>query len=523
MLRNTPRLGAAFLLLSSALLVGALSPRSVATSPSIPAQFTVTVRSHYSYYVVIDAYSPSGRVSYNVTSDTPVSVALMDSSQFNHFNSTGSGLQFSVICQNGTSAYQVEDVPDGPYYLVIYAYGARAHVNIGYFIYPNTPYSYYGPTIPTEATGIASYGITNSSGTITPYEVQASSIVGLANISSILADNPDAERYGSNVAGATLQLNTYLVVNDSGGEQQAYWIQNTPDFSTSLNLVSIGEDLWNFTTENSYFTNKTVTSTNPESGVFSGSVDYYLAEDNTSYALPFNFALIENASVESGVGVLVRMGIDVLANGTTIGNPRVNWFDSITFHDPSALKSYFDVNGNQTPLAGGSYDSELVFAGEGNGEPTTFTKLDSALGLFYQRAAGGVLYSFPSYYGFGVSTAESTYNLAVTYSNGIANVSPGTPDYGYLGPSSITYTLPGTSMSSTSTTSTTMSSTTATQASTSQSSVTSTATTRTAATTTSGSATSTGGVPEFPYQATIVSFLVVALAISYLSVRRRTR
>jgi len=443
MFRNTSKLLIVFLLLLSPVYVGVLSAESFAASPSIPAQYSETVASNHYYYVTFDAYSPSGQVAYNVTSDTPMSIALMDSSQFNSFNSTKSDIENSIVCQNGTSSYEIESIPNTLYYLVLYAYGSKAHVNIGYFIYPNTPYSYYGPAIPPVATGIASYGITNSSGTITPYEIQASAIVGLANVSSLLANNPDAGDYDSNVAGATLQLNTYLIVNDSDGGQQVYWIQNTPDFSTSLNLVSIGDDLWNYTEANSYFTNQTATSTNPEGGVFSGSTDYYLAEDNVTYNFPYNFALIENASVESGVGVLLKMGIDEFANGTAISNPTVNWFDNVTFHDSDVSTAYFDVNGNQTPPAGGNYDSELVFAGEGNGEPTTFTSMNASLGLFYQNGGGSVLDSFPTYYDFGESTSESANNLAVTYSNGTASLSPGTPNYVYLGSSTTTYTLPG--------------------------------------------------------------------------------
>ncbi len=98
---------------------------------------------------------------------------------------------------------------------------------------PNTPLS-YGAIQGPLASGIASFGIANNSGVVTPYEIKTNEIVGVANISSMQVYTPNANQYGVAVTGATLQLNTELVINDNnaGTNQKVYWVQNVPDFET---------------------------------------------------------------------------------------------------------------------------------------------------------------------------------------------------------------------------------------------------------------------------------------------------
>ena len=114
------------------------------------------------------------------------------------------------------------------------------------------------------------------------------------------------------------------------------------------------------------------------------------------------------------------------------------------------------MNGNATTPIGSFYDSELVFAGEGNLETTSLVDMSTSLGLFFQNQTTGALSSFPSYYSFGGDTGEAVSNLAVSYSNGIAYVQVGNPNYVYLGNASLTlrsdFKLPGSVFSTPATT-----------------------------------------------------------------------
>ncbi|MHB1867750.1 MAG: thermopsin family protease, partial [Nitrososphaerales archaeon] len=234
----------ALLLFSGLFLVGQVPIRaSTAASAVFPSQQQIVIRSGYYEYVGVDSFSSNTWVVYNVTSDNPISVALMNATQFNSFqNAASDSISNSMTIQNGSSVQNGLQLPSGQYFLVFYAFGSRATVDFGFEVYPNTPLS-YGALSSPQPSGIASYGISNDSGTAFPYEIHSSQIVGVANISSFLANNPNAATFGDNVAGATLQLNTNLVVNQTNGLQDVYWVQNTPDFVTSVNAMALTDNI----------------------------------------------------------------------------------------------------------------------------------------------------------------------------------------------------------------------------------------------------------------------------------------
>src|SRR5579872_7324605 len=140
-----------------------------------------------------------------------------------------------------------------------------------------------------------------------------------------------------------------------------------------------------------------------------------------------------NESVVQGTGVLLQVGAQIVANGSQTTPQPVNWYDNITIHDPGVSSAYFYTAGNDSTPIGSYYDTEFVFGGEGNLEATQFTQMNSTLGLYYLNETSGQLTDFPSYYSFGGDTGEAAYNLHVALAgNGVAQITPGTPDYVYL-------------------------------------------------------------------------------------------
>ena len=83
----------------------------------------------------------------------------------------------------------------------------------------------------------------------------------MADISSLLAHNSTANLANSTVSGATLQLNSVLVVNEKSGTQQVYWAQDTPDFVTSASQIAYSDNLWNYSVSG-FLSNGTVASSN---------------------------------------------------------------------------------------------------------------------------------------------------------------------------------------------------------------------------------------------------------------------
>ncbi len=401
----------------------------------------------YGYYqpFQIDAPSTPTTISISMSSNTSLSTALMTTSQFNLFDSGYGDIHPAVFLYNGTSVQHSASVPEGVYYIVFFAYGYTANVSYNFQTFPISPFITV-PLTPPQSSGVAAFGLYNDSGIVTPYTTESSDVVGVAAIASLGAYNASAALYNDTLSGATLQLNSMLVVNEQGGLQQSYWVQNTPDFVTSASQVSWADNIWN-SSVSGFLSNSTITSTDggyAYSFYNYGYPGYYYSfqSSNSTYLLPLQLALIISETATPGQGVLVQMGTQVIGNGSAPAQ-AINWFDNATIHDPLVQSAYFYVSGNATVPNGQFYDTEFVFGGEGNGESTTFTQLSASLGLFYGDSPTGPQTSFPSYYNFGGNTGEAAYNLHVAYAgNGFSTLSIGTPNYSYLGRVSATYSLP---------------------------------------------------------------------------------
>jgi len=440
-----------FLLVASSLLGSVIRADSFSNQVVLPAAQSISVPSGYSIPLEIDTFSNSSWIDYYVSSNVSISTALMNLQQFNTFNNSNTAdVSNAIVDRNGTTDNEDVHVSAGTYYLVFfdYAQSGTANVTFSYQAYPVTPFV-YGPLIPPIPTGIASFGINNGSGNAIPYEIKTSSVVGVANISAIQAYNSSAPSLNNTVSGATLQLNAMLVVNQNR-TQYVYWAQDTPDFVTNTTQVSYNDNFWNNTNQAGFLSNQSVTSPNGNSVYLTnvnGTSQYYYGTgtNNFTYVEPFNIRLLMNESVLSR-SVLLQIGAQVLRNGTQTSIEPIFWFDNITINDPGVQNAYFYVSGNDSTPVGTFYDAELVFAGESNAEATNFTQMDSTLGLYYLNASSNGLSAFPTYYSFGLDTAEATYNLHVQYAeNGVARVTVGSPNYIYLTTGSISITSLSTS------------------------------------------------------------------------------
>ena len=482
----------------------ALGQRAALSSGSLEYPFILS--SGYYLYFPVDTFANETVVQYSVVSNASISTAFMTSTQIQDFNSSEGTIANSITYQNGTGSSRTLRVAPGSYDILVYAYAGTANATLSLTVFPNNPFS-PGPLTAPEPSGIASYGLANQSGTDTPYTVVSTDVIGLAAISSLDAYNSTAESVGTNPSGATLQLNSVLVVNEQGGGSQVYWCQNSPDFVTSASQVALADNVWNYSADG-FLSNGSITSQGGGGFVSTfqqnGMMEYYYAygETNSSYSLPLGIVLLVNETAEPGTGVLVQFGAKMTDSGL-----GTNWFDKVTIHDPTVRSAYFLTSGNNTTPTGSFYDTELVFAGEGNGETTNFTHLSASLGLFYANGTSASMNAFPSYFSFGQDTAESTDNLRMSYlGNGEVQVSVGTPNYDYLGAASGSFTLsaaesplgfPGSS--------------------------TVTSTSSTGGTTTTGTTQGSGnGIPEFPYDSLMAAVLVVLIVFSYLLARRQS-
>src|SRR4029077_17015924 len=150
-------------------------------------------------------------------------------------------------------------------------------------------------------------------------------------IASLQAYNSSAASINDTLSGATLQLNSVLVVNEAGGLRQMYWAKNTPDFGTSASTVAWADNVWNFSASG-FLSNSTITSQDGGEA-FSyypnglPSYSYSFEASNSTYDLPFQLALIIGETAIPGQGVLVQMGAQVIGNGSAPAQ-AIYWFDN---------------------------------------------------------------------------------------------------------------------------------------------------------------------------------------------------
>ena len=494
------------LFIQASVVVGSSAP------PTGPAVYPVQLSPGYYEYFPVGAFANSTVVQYSARSNASISTAFMTGAQFQDFVDGNGPVSNSVTYHNGKSDDETLQVSPGSYALLVYAYAGAANLTLTVSVFPNNPLG-YGQLEAPEPSGIASFGLANSSGVDNPYEIASTDVIGLASISSMEALNSSASSVSVNPSGATLQLNSMLVVEEGSAGSQVYWCQNTPDFVTAASQVAPSDNVWN-ASASGFLSNDTVTSQGGM-GYVSGSAHngtgpyfYGFEGANSTYALPLGLVLLMNATAEPGTGVVVRFG--ALVTGGVSAMPGTDWFDNVTIHDPAARSAYFLTDGNYSTPVGSFYDTELVFGGEGNGESTTFTSLAASLGLYYANGTASTMSSFPSYFSFGQDTQEGAYNLKMGYlGNGEAELSVGTPNYDYLGQASGAYSLksaetslefPGYAPVTSTTSGAATTSTTPVQSSTGA---------------------NANGIPEFPYQAAATTAFVGLMALAYLLVRRR--
>jgi thermopsin len=303
-----------------------------------------------------------------------------------------------------------------------------------YFQYAIAP-AYVNPFIllngPPSPTGVAAYGIYNRSGTVTPYKIATSSIVGFADISMLTAkDN------GSSSTEASLQENAVLQVNNTDGESFTYWPQNVLDFDTGGPTVAYRDNVLNITGDGAELTNQSIVGKGTSSTVNNTGIEQtyygnYNSNYTYTYTLPQAWVLYMNETVTQGQGVTIQMGIRALGGSSPA---RTTWYDTIKIADPQIASASFIVDGKEYTPAGANipigsyYDAELVFGGGAGGQAATF-QVNADLALFYLDQT---LKPFPSLYTFGDDTAEAAYNIRIANGSSVATATTGNPYYGIL-------------------------------------------------------------------------------------------
>lgn len=302
-------------------------------------------------------------------------------------------------------------------------------------MYLNSPHS-------PSPVGIASYGLGNNSGSINPYVIRTSEVVGQANISSLSATttwNDSIYPEDSFLACdqcATLQMNANVLVETSDGNQ-SFWVQNVVHFySTSEHELSgLHGLIFNQTTPTSNMSANT-SGTGLTGGlnrtVYAfGSLGYSVG----TYSLPLGITLKITVQVPKDYeGIRISLSDEPTSKAERYENsfngtaylPIINVTSAYVEVSP-----YSTVSNGPNHLAS-NYDAELVWTAFCCGQTTKFVEMDSNMSLSYLNSSG-LFESFPSFYTFGSDTGESSVNLSVSQSNNAWSVTIGENDNMFLG------------------------------------------------------------------------------------------
>jgi thermopsin len=431
----------------------ATPPRPLSNLPSGASSYTFLLPHKSLERFSLTAYASSNSIGYSLNSNVSVTVSLMTSQNFQSFRTSRSAIVAdSIFYKNGTANQGAIDFGPGSYVLLVYAYEpTTANVTFAYQLYPDNPFS-YGSIPSPESMGIASYGLTNQSGIDSPYAIRSTDVMGITDISAMQAYNATAELAQVPTSGASLLLDSMLVVNEAGGNGQVYWAQNTPTFVTASSTMNLADNVWN-ANASGFLSDQTLSSQGGNGAVYTylqdGVTQYYYDYEGAyvPYTLPLGFVLLMNATTLPGTGVLLQFGMRTVQEGSGTSAAAVEvgneWFDNVTIHDPTVQSAYFLTSGNDTTADGLYFDTELAYGGDANGESTNFTAMNATLALYYTNGTSShSLTAFPSYFSFGYDTEEAADNLRVTYSgDGAAQVSVDTPNYDYLGQAAGNFSL----------------------------------------------------------------------------------
>ena len=315
------------------------------------------------------------------------------------------------------------------------------------------PFYYQAPA----AMGISDYGLSNTTGTITPYIDRTTSVESITTITDPLGvqtTNP----YYSGLLSYSAQMNLDLYnVTLKGNAGNVIWLQNLFSYNPQTGSFSISEDDWNSTAPyNAY----NFSASDAGAGSFplrstilygtgstGGSLDY--SSSAPSFApmhYPFTVELFTNTTVGTYTGSawcranparctdvnLVYMNYSVYQNGVHIcptgtetapkvcGSYDTLYFNSTSPSNPKPLSfgsAQIEANGLQYTPVGMPYDIEMTLGiGSSDGSNSNDNYANATLQLFLLNATTHRMTPPYAAYDFGSGTDETAMGVYGTYS-----------------------------------------------------------------------------------------------------------
>ena len=298
--------------------------------------------------------------------------------------------------------------------------------------------------------GIATYGLRNSSGKITPYVLNTTSVEGTfatSDPTGVQVQSYDLD--GQSTFGAQLnaiEVGTTLAGQTAfGGNENEFWLQNTLSYDPEApgGQLSFDFEIWNFSYNNQANLPWAGFSLLPTNSILHGNGQDYGEEVYDSgggplltVEYPFSLQLYLNTTVGSYHGgppvneVYVNYSV-LNADGQKVC-PSYSWdgdpcgeYDNVYFNSTTPVtpgSAEIQANGYHYASDGNGTNLDIEFdfgIGNYNAAIADTVYADAALGLLTLNSTSGKYQEVPSAYDFGSETGETTQGSYGTWTVGV--------------------------------------------------------------------------------------------------------
>ena len=274
--------------------------------------------------------------------------------------------------------------------------------------------------------GIASYGTSNSTGSLEPQSYSTRSFE--ANLTM----NSANETYMDGDAVHTFSIQFNAVLNNVtlyGQRGYQYWTQNVVDYSTMTHQLTFIDNIWNFSSPTAVIQGNEFHSGN---GTAVPGVYYYDIGPTFTVNFPFTLHLYLNTTNIGGYNT-VFFNYTII-NTTSSGKVmrHSGSFDRVEFNSTggnSAIRAgeaNYAVSGTQ--LTGTGFipmDAELILGGEGGGSIAEFSNINATMTMKYVPLGQSSFKYIPSAYDVGSETGETSLGISEYYSGNVAHLNTG--------------------------------------------------------------------------------------------------
>jgi thermopsin len=274
-----------------------------------------------------------------------------------------------------------------------------------------------GPVAPTYGLapapmGVADLGLENESGIVVPTILDTSSVEGTASITnaqSVYLDGDGPDMFG-------VQMNAVAThVELLGRSSYEFWAQNFVSYTSSNGTLTFGDNVWNMSSPAGLISSN-VFHSHGANGTLVAPIFYYATGPTFTVHYPFTVTFFLNATdVGKRPAIFFNYTLrapSVHASGT---------FDNVVFNSArllpivSAPVPEFQANGTGVDPVGLPNDLELVLVGDGDGDTTTFVRLNAQFTLDTWNATESAYAPVPSAYDAGSDTGETSNGVGVYY------------------------------------------------------------------------------------------------------------